>query len=350
MDSRRAWLVGLSIFVGCQRAAEEAPDISSVFSSVLFLAPDSVIHSFPSDDVAVLERSLALDVSDSSIAVGDISAGKVYRFSRDGALRAVAGGKGEGPGELLLPISVRLGNDESLWVSDTRNMRVTHYEASGQLISTFRVPGAGDQMVPIDDDGVLTPSSFGALLNLFHADGTFETISDSAAWPAPLIHLQGIERVGMRSLLLARLNEETIFLLHNVPDFSSWKFQIDFDERRLASSESLSLPEWFETSVRSRLSKMQESLHKDGIILVPFNAIHTPVPGTIWLTTGPLGSMIGAQLPLDSEEGSIAVIATNGEKEGLLDAVLLKDRLVALYETGVRVYGLKEVEAPDRLW
>jgi hypothetical protein len=145
--------------------------------------------------------------------------------------------------------------------------------------------------------------------------------------------------------MISGREEGSVFLVHNIADFSTWLFELDFESNRLLSTQRISLPDWFEIEARKRLAEMQKKLDDDGLLLVPFNEMHDPVPGTIWLTTGPLGKMIGAQLPLETDEKSIAVIATNGEKRGLRDAVLVGDRLVTLYDTVVRVYSLKEVTA-----
>lgn len=327
-------------------ACDTAPQPMRQYDSVRFLAPDSLLNEFPAEADLILERPFALDASEAGIVVSDVLAGRVHRFDWDGRLAAQAGQRGEGPGELQAPMSVRLWPDESVWTSDIRNRRITHYSADGEMLNMFSSPG-GYEFVPLNENSVLVPSPNGPLLIVIHSDGNFETISDSASYPDELSRLQPVDRVGIRQLLLSRRDTSTVVLLHNVPDFSTWVLNLDLESNSLISADKTPLPEWFEIEARGRLSELQTKLDQDDLLLVPFNAMHDPTPGTIWLTTGTLGSMIGAQLPIESDDKSIAVMALNDEKRGLLDAVLVGDRLVALYETAVRVYSLKEITVTE---
>ncbi|MEN8144640.1 MAG: hypothetical protein ABFS14_06765, partial [Gemmatimonadota bacterium] len=338
---------GLALGLAATVSACDSPPPAPVpeYESVRYLAPDSLLTEFPAEADLILERPFGLHASEAGIAVTDILAGRAYRFGWDGGLVAAAGRRGEGPGEMEMPLSVRLWQDSSLWTADPRNRRINHYSGTGELLTVFPAPQAGDQFLPLHVGAVLVPSSHGSLLSVLHPDGTFEAVSDSAAWPDELVRLQGAERSGLRQLMISGRSGETVFLLHNVADFSTWMFDLDLAGNRLVSASRVSLPEWFEIESRRRLSEMQKKLDDDGQLLVPFNALHDPIPGTIWLMTGTLGRMIGAQLPLESDGESIAVIATNDEKRGLRDAVLFGDRLVTLYDTVVRVYSLKEVPA-----
>lgn len=50
-------------------------------------------------------------------------------------------GQGDLPGQFYAPQSIALAPDSSFWVADTENHRVQHFNAQGEFISQFTVPG-----------------------------------------------------------------------------------------------------------------------------------------------------------------------------------------------------------------
>jgi hypothetical protein len=83
----------------------------------------------------------AMRQSDGTIVVADQGASQLKYFTRDGALRAAVGRKGEGPGEFRYLASLWACGGDSAFVEDIGARRVHVYDPAGTLARTFALLG-----------------------------------------------------------------------------------------------------------------------------------------------------------------------------------------------------------------
>lgn len=77
---------------------------------------------------------------DGTILVLDWGASVVRSFDHDGNPLSVTGGSGSGPGEFsTLVRRIVLGPDETYWVPDRSNVRVSRFSLDGEFLTSFRL-------------------------------------------------------------------------------------------------------------------------------------------------------------------------------------------------------------------
>jgi sugar lactone lactonase YvrE len=84
-------------------------------------------------------RSLAAikGTTTGGVVVGDTSNNRVQSFKPDGASTGVFGTNARGPGLFMLPRSVAVASDGSLWVADTFSDRIQKLSASGAPLASY---------------------------------------------------------------------------------------------------------------------------------------------------------------------------------------------------------------------
>jgi DNA-binding beta-propeller fold protein YncE len=65
----------------------------------------------------------------------------VLRFGANGALEAVIGGPGDGPGQFQEPEALAVDRDGRMYVADTGNHRLQFLDRSGQCLQTITAGG-----------------------------------------------------------------------------------------------------------------------------------------------------------------------------------------------------------------
>jgi hypothetical protein len=97
-------------------------------------------------------------LGDGRIVVVDRGPNEVRWFDEDGVFQAQAGGRGEGPGEFLFPVSATLLPGDTLVLYDGRTQRLTAFDASASLVGTrqFQVTsGFGVRLGGTGDGGMM---------------------------------------------------------------------------------------------------------------------------------------------------------------------------------------------------
>lgn len=103
------------------------------------LSREPVLRIGALEGSAALEFTRLVEVSlleDGGLVVVDRGPNEVRWFDPNGALRAQAGGEGEGPGEFVSPVSATLVGGDTLVVYDGRTRRLTAFDPSGALAGT----------------------------------------------------------------------------------------------------------------------------------------------------------------------------------------------------------------------
>jgi len=101
------------------------------------------------------EITSALPVEDGGVAVLDIYGCDISFFDSTGNFVRSLGGKGEGPGEFLLPIDFAILDDGRLAVVDLVNRRIDILSETGELLSSLET---GYAMLPFRMDAVADSS------------------------------------------------------------------------------------------------------------------------------------------------------------------------------------------------
>ena len=116
-----------------------SPHPASAQMDTLDLSRDPIATVIPAEyDGGFFARIGRLVVEDRGLWVIDSGQKKVLWFDPDGQLRVEYGREGEGPGEFLLPSSLRV--DSMLTVIDPRQSRVVRFRLDGAHIETIAQP------------------------------------------------------------------------------------------------------------------------------------------------------------------------------------------------------------------
>jgi sugar lactone lactonase YvrE len=127
-----------------------------------------------------LDRPTGIACLDDALLVVETAAHRVVVVDPGGGVRALAGGRGAGPGELNFPAALTV-HDESLWIGDTLNFRLQRLDGrTGRFLATFgRLGSAGGETprvkgIAVDARGHLWVSDAHTdMVSLYTEDGTF---------------------------------------------------------------------------------------------------------------------------------------------------------------------------------
>jgi hypothetical protein len=109
--------------------------------------------------------------------IGESSSGILYRLASDGSVLDTWGRKGEGPGEYQRFDAI-VSSGDSAFVSDGRLRRVTVLSATGDVLATRPLPGAGRHQVSsilLDGRMLLVPRSGYGSVSEIRPDWVFQT-------------------------------------------------------------------------------------------------------------------------------------------------------------------------------
>jgi DNA-binding beta-propeller fold protein YncE len=106
--------------------------------------------------------------------VSDTGNHRVSHF--DSALSAldVVGGPGNGPGQFSSPVGITVAGNGTVYVADTGNRRIVLLDPTGKFLTSWPVPGwdrAVEPHLELDDDGSLWATDPGSAEALLHFDG-----------------------------------------------------------------------------------------------------------------------------------------------------------------------------------
>lgn len=195
----------------------------------LLLAVPFVSHAQSFDDVFTIQESLELEQSDDAflsgpyvtllqneeILIADARERRVFRYGRDGTLKAVIGSPGEGPGEFRFPVTATQMTDGTLLVG----------ELIGGLLSIFNSEDSFVrrhtgllwhilQIHPLDDERVLAvgPKERGLGISpLLHILDTEAGTIERSFFPHPTpIGTYGNILNGVGDIATADLNDDKI--------------------------------------------------------------------------------------------------------------------------------------------
>ncbi|MFG0253044.1 MAG: hypothetical protein ACF8NJ_09250 [Phycisphaerales bacterium JB038] len=141
---RTAPLVAALVTAGCGGDGSSAPD--DAVPEVELSAPDLRFGSLDGPDALVPVGPVAL-AEDGSLWVVQAQDFEVVALEPSGAVRARVGGAGEGPGEFGAVSDLGWAHD-TLWVSDSRNRRLTFYAADGTFLGTEPLPAPATEQPP----------------------------------------------------------------------------------------------------------------------------------------------------------------------------------------------------------
>jgi len=349
------WLA-IGGLVSCGPADAPAPDLGGARIGAVY-SPSVLRGRFPASpsetDGPVLEGGFALASSGSFVYALDVIARSVLRFDLDGRLLGRLGRPGRGPGELSAPIGLAAAPDGSIWVADPASGRLVRFDPTGGRVDEIRAPLPPVNLAVVESGSVLLPTTNArTVLARVAEGGTRELEVDPALVPPELRGGLG-DRVSLRGLALAGLSGHRVAMLRNRhgTDFRLWTVDIDGSGSRIAAIRPTPLPEWLYGIMREETEAARRAVSEtfaEGDFLVPFKGVHA-AGGRVWLVPTPSSRLIALSVGLPGGEVAAVVVGDREVWEGLLDALVVDGRLVALYHTELRVYELEEV--PDaRRW
>ena len=108
----------------------------------------------------------------------EISTGKIHKFDKTGNYILSTGKKGQGPGEMTMPLKMYLANSTYLYVCDPGTQRISKFNLEGTYLDSFNLlknlnnPSGG---FAINNDGHFIISSFtrsdDKIIHIFDKDG-----------------------------------------------------------------------------------------------------------------------------------------------------------------------------------
>jgi hypothetical protein len=136
--------------------AEPVRDLAWSVDTVGVLGDAFASDEYQFNDVS--EGGVSADDS-GNLYILDRQGGRVLKYGPDGNHRGTFGRKGEGPGELNQPISMAVGDGDTIWVSDFSNSRITGLPQGGGDARTIPLPdnvGIPGQRLAALNDGFIT--------------------------------------------------------------------------------------------------------------------------------------------------------------------------------------------------
>ena len=341
----------LAVFVLAAVGCGRAPSVSPVEDAVIdVFGPGALLGRFPQDPTAVtgdtlLEGALEIAVDDKSIFVLDQRASVVWHL--DLAARPVArlGPPGRGPGELDSPVSIRLGPDGSVWVAQPRAGRLTRIDPEGSSRVDVRTPFPAVNFGVLADGRPIVPTmSAATLFQAIEADGSTEELRIADRALPPALRRGPQDRLSFRGLQVVRLYGGVLAVLHNRhgTDFSLWGVGTAGAASAGMRVSARPLPRWLYDLLEQETEQVRATLSEEfatGDFMIPFKGLHFG-DRRIWLVPAPSHRALAVGLPLADGESVHVIVGRSGEHAGLIDAAVMEGRLVALYQTEVRVHEL----------
>jgi hypothetical protein len=97
----------------------------------------------------------SIDVDDNeNLYVLDTKACSILVFNQKGNLINRIGGKGQGPGEMLIPVSIGICDSTSIAIYDLGNRRLSFYSLEGRFIRQLNTARLGGQLIRIRPDSL----------------------------------------------------------------------------------------------------------------------------------------------------------------------------------------------------
>lgn len=97
----------------------------------------------------------SLDIDDKeNIYLLDMKACNILVFDKEGRLVRKIGSKGQGPGELMLPVSISMYADSAFIVYDVGTSRINRYSLDGQYLSQWNASLLGERLMRIVPDSL----------------------------------------------------------------------------------------------------------------------------------------------------------------------------------------------------
>lgn len=317
--------------------------------------PGELVGRFPPDPFdmnaePLIEGAFGIAVSQTgqSMFVLDVMAGRVYHLDSEANLLAEIGRPGAGPGELQAPISIQADPHGGVWVADPQLNRLAHFGPDGAPIEELRTPHVVVNFAVLPDGVPVFPTLNARTLLATQREGAsgWELDVDADQIPAEL-STGPMERVSQGILGLAVLASDTVLLFRNKhsTNFRAWRVALGPGHERIDDVSVLPLPGWIYNMIEEETERFEKEVSAEwatGDFFVPFKSVRV-VDGELWLAPGPSGRVIAFTVPRIPGDSASVILPSGDEVEGMLDAAVLGDRLVALYSTEVRVYQLERV-------
>ncbi|MDH3734329.1 MAG: hypothetical protein OEU54_12385 [Gemmatimonadota bacterium] len=299
---------------------------------------------------AIIEGALSLATDGVRIYVLDGTAAAVLHLDLDARLMGRMGVRGEGPGELVSPTGIALGPDGDVWVTDPAAGRLVRFDAAGMPAEdrpaayppvNFTVTVRGDVLIPT--------MSARTLLARVGPDATFDIPIPPDLVP-PEISDGPRDRVSLQGLMLGGLPDGSLAMLQNRhgTDFRMWRVVFGQADGDITAVTPLPMPQWLYTILGEETEAVRRTVPEEfaqGDFLVPFKGMHVS-EGRLWFAPTPSSRVLAVSLPLVEGQRTAAVVGGERVTRGLIDAVVVGNRLVGLYETELRVYGLAPYAGP----
>jgi len=128
------------------------PGLAAQSRTILRLGPEPALRIGSIDGPLAETFEFLVDarlLGDSALVVADRTAAELRVFDRAGRIRAVFGGRGQGPGEFSHIDWIEVVAD-TIIVHDPRLGRLTRFTTAGEFLSTSRVRGGGLRLIRID--------------------------------------------------------------------------------------------------------------------------------------------------------------------------------------------------------
>ena len=157
--------------------------------------------------------------------------------------------------------------------------------------------------------------------------------------------------MSIRGLLLSGLDDGSIAMLQNRhgTTFALWRVELDAGGQRIIGVRPLPLPRWLYTILDEETERVRQTAPEEftrGDFFVPFKGMHA-IGDRLWLVPTPSSRLVVMSIPTPADDRLTVVVAERAVYEGVIDAAVVNGRLIALYETELRVYALGAA-APER--
>lgn len=301
--------------------------------------PGAVVSTVPAAGASapVFERLVALALSrdQQSFWALDGWAGKLYRFDLDGELLAEMGRHGEGPGEMTLPSALQPA-PEGVWVLDPQGGRATLWGADGEVARTLNLGGVVA--------GTFVPAASGLVMPVAGAPTSaqpvepFAYVSDEGATPLRTDQtarraLRVLDDVAERlyGLRMAAVGENQAVLVRNGAELAAWRAVLDDDAQRIRELSSLTIPQ----PALDAIGRLEDPA--SDMKVRPVSSVRL-VGDDLWVMTNGVGpELLGFTVPRSRDDA--VVLAYPGElyKKGLIDSIVLPDRIIAASATEIVV-------------
>lgn len=336
------------LLVSCGPAQDSSRDAESGDGPERMLVAGDLMGRFPVEVAGttgpVLESARGLVVAGDRFYVLDGMARRVLSFDLDGGLVGDPIGRpGGGPGELTAPMSLAVAPDGHVWIAEPAVGTLSRFEPAGPMVGEYRTPYPPVNFGIGHDGSPLVPTlSARTLLARVAEDGTVDIPIPPEVIPVELTRGPG-DRLSLGGLLLTGLPDGSIALLRNRhgSDFRLWRVIFDQEGSRITDVIPVRLPRWLHAMLDEETEAVRKTVppaFATGEFMVPFKGMHL-AGSRLWLVPSPSSRLIALSVWPGERVG---VTGARDVYRGLVDAAVSGDRLIALYDTEVRVYRLGE--------